>query len=140
MLRVPERDLRYNDEEGIYYYGDRPFTGVAFRTYPSGSPMTETQYEDGLFHGISRGFWESGKPETETSYAFGGQHGKSRSWYANGQLAEEDEAECAIIVRRKKWDEAGNLVEEWELKESDPNYEVLLHCRKAYAGEAPSGS
>lgn len=80
MLRVSERDLRYNDEEGIYYYGDRPFTGVAFNTYPNGSPMSETPYEDGLFHGTSRGWWESGKPETEASYAFGGAHGTSRKW------------------------------------------------------------
>lgn len=136
MQRVPERDLRYNDREGIYYYGDRPFTGVAFNSYPDGSPMSETRYEDGLFHGPSFVWWRSGQLEAETSYHFGGAHGRSRMWHANGQLAEEEEHEYAILVRSKKWDSAGNLIEEHELQESDPGYASLLLSRKAY-GEAP---
>lgn len=140
MLRVPERDLRYNDEEGIFYYGDRPFTGTAFNTYADGSPMSESQYEDGLFHGTARGWWESGQLEAEGSFVFGGLHGKARKWHANGQLSEEEEYEHATLIRSKKWDEAGNLIKDYELKESDPGYKSLLIARKAYGGENPGGS
>lgn len=134
MQRVSERALRYNDKEGLYYYDGSPFTGVAFTTYPNGSPMSEAEYKDGLFNGVSRGWWESGKLEAESNYAFGALHGISRMWHASGQLAEEEEHEHAILVRSKKWDEAGKLVEEFELKESDPGYQALLQSRKAYGG------
>ncbi|MGC4095080.1 MAG: hypothetical protein QM756_45610 [Polyangiaceae bacterium] len=140
MQRVPETDLRYNAEQGIYYYGDRPFTGVSFTTYPSGSPMSETHYEDGLIHGVSRVWRRTGQLEAESNYAFGAAHGKSQTWHANGQLEEEEEHEHATLLLRKKWDEAGNVVEEYELKESDPAYASLLLSRKAYGGGSPSGS
>lgn len=130
MLRVSERDLRYDAQEGIYYHGDRPFTGVAHTTYPNGSPMSETEYRDGLFSGTSRGWWESGAPETEASYAFGALHGKSRTWHANGQLATEEDHEHGILVRSRQWDEAGALVEAYELQESDPAYQALLQARR----------
>ncbi|MGC4095079.1 MAG: hypothetical protein QM756_45605 [Polyangiaceae bacterium] len=139
MLRVPENDLDYDAKRAIYFYGGRPFTGVAISTYPNGAPMAETQYEDGLFHGASRGWWESGKLEAEGNYHFGGAHGQARKWHANGQLAEEEEYEYATLLLRKKWDEAGNLVEEYELKESDPAHASLLLSRKAYGGGSPSG-
>ncbi|MFZ5893278.1 MAG: toxin-antitoxin system YwqK family antitoxin [Myxococcota bacterium] len=139
MQRVPEPDLKYNAEQGIYYYGDRPFTGVAFTTHPSGSLMGETQYEDGLFHGISRGWSRSGKLESEGNYHFGGAHGTLREWHANGQLVEEAEYEYATVVRRKKWDEAGNVIEAYELKESDPAYKSLLLSRRVYGGQGEKG-
>lgn len=135
MPRVPERDLRYDAREAVYRHGGRPFTGVAYTTYSDGTPMSETEHRDGLFFGVSRGWWESGKPETEANYAFGVLHGPSRSWYANGQLAEEELHEHGILVRSKKWDEQGNLVEEYELDESDPAYEALLRSREAYDGK-----
>lgn len=136
MQRVSERDLRYDAREGVYYYGEHPFTGVAYTTYPGGSLMSETEYRDGLFSGVSRGWWESGSPETEASYSLGAAHGRSRSWHKNGRLADEEDHEHGILVRSKKWDEAGNLIEEYELKESDPDYQSLLLSRKAYGSQA----
>jgi len=140
MLRVSERELRYDAQEGIYYHGGRPFTGIAYTTYPNGSPMGETQYHDGVFSGLSRGWWESGRPETETNYAEGALHGRSRSWHANGQLAKEEHGEYGIVIHSKEWDEAGKLVAEYELEESDPAYQSLLRSRKqAEGGEGPAG-
>jgi antitoxin component YwqK of YwqJK toxin-antitoxin module len=139
MQRVPESNLDYNAEEGIYYYGDRPFTGVTFTEYPNGSRMSETSYENGLFHGVSRVWRRTGQLEAETSCSFGAVHGTSRTWHANSQLEEEGEYEHAALIRSRKWDEAGNLVEEYRLKESDPAHASLLHSRKARGGEAPRG-
>lgn len=135
MQRVPERDLRYDPEEAVYYYGDHPFTGIAYTTYPNGGPMSEAEYRDGVFFGVSRGWWESGKPETEANYAFGALHGPSRSWHANGQLAEDELHEHGILIRSKRWDEQGSLIEEYQLDESDPSYEALLRSRAAYDDE-----
>lgn len=134
MQRVSERDLQYDAEEGVYYYGGRPFTGVANTEYPTGSPMSETEYCDGLLSGTSRGWWESGVPEAESSYSLGALHGRSRSWHANGQLAEDEEHEYGSRVCGKKWDAAGALVEVYELKESEPAYQSLLRSRQAYGG------
>lgn len=131
MQRVPERDLRYDAREALYYHGDRPFTGIAYTTYPDGAPMSETQYRDGLLSGTSRGWWESGSLETEASYSSGVLHGDSRTWYANGQLASEEVHERGILVHADKWDEAGRLVEQFELKERDPAYRSLLRSRQA---------
>lgn len=137
MQRVSEREIYYDAHEGIYYYGDHPFTGIAYTTYPQGSRMSETEYRDGLLSGVSRGWWESGIPETESNYAFGALHGKSRIWHANGQLAEEEVHEHGILVRSSQWDEAGKLIEAYELKESEPAYQTLLQSRQSYgSGDA----
>jgi antitoxin component YwqK of YwqJK toxin-antitoxin module len=140
MQRVPENKLRYDDVEGVYYLGDQPFTGVAYTQYPDGSPMSESEYRDGVFSGVSRGWSRTGSLESESHYLLGALHGKSRQWHTNGQLAEDEDHEYGILVRGKKWDEAGNLTEDFELKESDPAYKSLLRSRAAYGNQPPRGS
>lgn len=117
MQRVPERDLRYDAREALYYHGDHPFTGIAYTTYPDGAPMSETSYRDGLFSGPSRGWWESGSVETEANYAFGVLHGESRAWHESGRLAAVEVHERGMLIRSHKWDEAGELVEEYAREE-----------------------
>ena len=140
MQRVPESELRYNDADGLYYLRDEPFSGVAHLAYPDGTPMSESEYRDGIFFGISRHWWESGAVEAESDFAFGVLHGKSRVWHRNGQLAEDGDYEHGVCLRRKKWDESGALTEEFELSESSPAYEDLLRDRQIYGDPNGEGS
>jgi hypothetical protein len=55
------------------------------------------------------------------------------------KLVEEEKYEDATVVRRKEWDEAGNFIEAYELKESDPASKALLLSRSVYGGQGEKG-
>lgn len=135
MVRVPEAELRYDAERGLHCLGARPFTGVAWTTWPDGSPMSESTYEDGLLSGLSRGWWPSGVLEVESHYALGALHGRSRQWYTSGRLAEDERWEHGILVTARRWSEDGALVEALELSPSDPAWASLMLARRAAAGQ-----
>src|SRR5262245_47083634 len=139
MKRVPEGSLEYPGN-GCYYLDDKPFTGVGFALHPDGWLQVETEYKDGLKWGTQREWFAADKLLTEAELKSGVVHGKQRFWHRNGKLAEEGEYEFGVPLRRKKWDEDGNLVEDFELKETDPdsNYhflEKLREIRKKQSGK-----
>ena len=140
MQRVPESELRYDDAEGVYFLHDEPFSGVAYTAYPSGAPMSESEYRYGLFSGVSRVWWESGALEGESHFALNVLHGQARLWHPNGQLVEDEDYEYGVLVRSRKWDESGVLTEEFELSESAPAYQTLLRARQVYGNPNAEGS
>jgi antitoxin component YwqK of YwqJK toxin-antitoxin module len=68
----------------------------------------------------------------EDNYVNNGLHGSSREWYQNGQLKREAEYELSILVKDKKWDEGGKLVEEFVLTENDPLFKTLQDFWEIY--------
>jgi antitoxin component YwqK of YwqJK toxin-antitoxin module len=129
MKRVPQNSLDYPGD-GYYYLDDEPFTGVAVSLYEDGSPKSETEFKNGLKWGLERHWFAVDKLRYEAELQRGVVHGKERVWYPDGQLKEEGDYEFGITLRRKKWDEDGNLVEDFELKETDSNYNLLQTLRK----------
>jgi antitoxin component YwqK of YwqJK toxin-antitoxin module len=47
-------------------------------------------------------------------------HGQRRSWHESGGVASEELFEHGVRLWGKEWDEAGNLIEDFGLQESDP--------------------
>jgi hypothetical protein len=129
MLRVDEEALDEDDDTLIMSYEGRPFTGIA--VYRDRRFRGERQYQDGQLHGPSRGWYHSGSPAYELECAWGHVHGHLREWYENGQLMAEEIYEFGIRVAGRKWNQAGELIEEFRLGESDPTFLELLRRRQA---------
>jgi antitoxin component YwqK of YwqJK toxin-antitoxin module len=128
MKRVPHDSLDYPGD-GYYYLDDEPFTGLGVSHYEDGSLKSEIEFKDGLKSGLERHWFASGKLHSEAEMRRSVVHGKERVWYSSGQLKEEGDYEHGVTLRRKEWDEDGDLVEEYELKETDSDYSLLLQLR-----------
>ena len=128
MKRVSEGSLEYVN--GHYFLDDEPFTGVGVAQHPDGWLQVEIEYKYGLKWGMQREWFAPDQLLTEAELQSGVVHGKRRFWHRNGKLAEEGEYEFGVTLRRKKWDEDGKLVEDFELKEEpDSNFDFLEKLR-----------
>jgi antitoxin component YwqK of YwqJK toxin-antitoxin module len=129
MKPVPQSSLDYPGD-GYYYLGDKPFTGVALSFHEDGSLKSETEYQHGLKWGLERYWFGPNRLQSEAELQRGVLHGKERLWHPNGKLKEEGHYEFGITLSKKEWDEDGNLVGDFELKESDSNYLLLQTFRE----------
>jgi antitoxin component YwqK of YwqJK toxin-antitoxin module len=128
--RVPNDLLEYDD--GVMFLDGEPFTGVGFFLDAAGFLHAEIEYRNGLEWGIKRGWHAPDEPAYQDQLFMGVLHGTKREWHRNKRLAEEGDYELGFRLRRKRWDENGNLLEEFELKETDPGYEELEKYRAIY--------
>lgn len=119
-------------DDGLRYFNDEPFTGVIYVLSKNGSVEAEDEYRDGLLWGLSRGWHPSGQLAFEFHNEAGLRTGMGREWHENGRLASETLYEFGLKKARKGWDLRGTLVEDYQLKESDPDYKTLLIYRRAY--------
>ncbi len=131
MKRVPNDSLTF--EEGTMLLDGVPFTGIGEIPDATGGLIGEYEYRDGLKWGKSRTWYSPGVRFQEGRYFMGTGHGKHREWYRNGELKKETDYELGYVVRKKVWDEDGNLVEDYEIQETEPKYKSLEKFRKHYA-------
>lgn len=137
-LRVEEEALEFDDEEFCLWQGER-FSGVAFERYPSGQLRSEVEYRNGVKQGAARFWYESGQLRRECVLWNGSAHGASTEWYQEGRLKVMEKFEHGIVVEAKHWNESGELVKEYCMKESDPNYGLVLHFRELYGDAGTRG-
>lgn len=130
MIRVPNDSLVY--EEGIMWLEGEPFTGIAEFRDAKGGLTGEYEYREGLKWGKSRAWYTPGVPFQEGEFFMGTGHGKHREWYRNGKLKEEVDYELGFVVRRKQWDEDGDLTEDYEIQETERKYKDLEKFRVHY--------
>jgi antitoxin component YwqK of YwqJK toxin-antitoxin module len=97
----------------------------------------EEEYRDGLLSGGKRAWHRPGVLEQEAECAQGVFHGRVRQWHESGLPATDEVYEYGIRLRGQAWDESGNLVEEYTLSESDPDFDILQAFRR---GEAEPGA
>jgi hypothetical protein len=130
MLRVREEELDYPGDDGLYYYDGEPFTGVAV-CYAGARLQAETEYRDGVGWGVVRTWHPSGAPASEKQCAGGVFHGLCTEWDEQGRLTLYEVYEQGICIWRRRW-EAGQLVEEHRLHETDRDYGTLPMLRQHF--------
>ncbi len=138
MKRVRPNELDYADD-GLYYDGDVPFTGVIYYTRdPGGWLEAEEEYRDGLAWGRRQAWFRSGGPREEASCAWGVYHGRVRKWHENGHLASDATYAYGIRVEEMRWDETGKLLEDYHIPEEEkPRIEMY---RRSFEDEGgPQG-
>ena len=85
MKRVPESELDYPGDDGLYYHDGVPFTGVAYNRAGRGL-RTEEEYRDGLSWGAVRRWHPTGTPASEKQTVAGVFHGLCLEWDEQGRL------------------------------------------------------
>jgi antitoxin component YwqK of YwqJK toxin-antitoxin module len=53
--------------EDLWYFKEKPFTGVAVWKYPNGQKERETTFRDGKRHGLGTAWYENGQKDRETT-------------------------------------------------------------------------
>ncbi|WP_144281429.1 toxin-antitoxin system YwqK family antitoxin [Chryseobacterium echinoideorum] len=94
MLRIQknDKDLKIPRLDGggvpIFYYKEKPFTGIVFSKYDNGVVFKEEEYENGY------------------------QEGWIRYYFENGKLNQESNNHNNITIDDtfKEWDKDGNLI------------------------------
>jgi antitoxin component YwqK of YwqJK toxin-antitoxin module len=131
MKRVPHETLDYTDND-LYYHDNEPFTGVAYFQGKGGQLDAEHEYREGMRWGVSKGWFGPGSPEYEEHWSQGLLHGLRREWHKEGRMIAEEMYERGIHLWGKRWDGDGNLVEDFRLEETDPDFDTLEMYRAAY--------
>jgi len=130
MTRVPNDSLVF--KEGMMLLDGVPFTGIGEVLDATRGLIAEYEYRNGLKWGESRVWYSPGVRFQQGLFFMGTGHGKHREWYRNGTLKKELDYDLGYVVRRKVWDEDGDLIEDYKLQESEPKYESLQKFRKHY--------
>jgi antitoxin component YwqK of YwqJK toxin-antitoxin module len=133
MKRIPDSELDYPGDDGLYYHEGTPFTGIAYHLSRDGGIESEVEYQSGLGNGVGKNWFPSGALAAEYQASGGVYHGQRRQWHQNGRLASEEMYEHGICLRRKRWDEGGIQVEDFVLKETDRDFRTLQMFRKRAA-------
>ena len=130
---------RYTSEQldypgdGLHYLDAEPFTGILEFRQPDGTLEAEEEYKDGLLSGYKRAWYPSGQLQLEAECAWGEYHGQVREWHESGQLASHRVYAYGIKVEGREWDEAGALVGEYRIPDSErPRIDLY---RAAFEGE-----
>lgn len=131
--RILLDNLDYHDNDRRYYLDNKPFTGVAITLNKDGKLKSEVTYREGLPWGPTKEWYRTGQPMVDSTLLMGQLHGRAREWHANGQLAEDGEYEYGLTLWEKKWDENGRIINDYQMRESDPDYQTLQHYRALYA-------
>jgi antitoxin component YwqK of YwqJK toxin-antitoxin module len=138
MKRMRLEDLGYPGD-GRYYDGDKPFTGVGYYLSDAGGWLeAEEEYRDGVKWGRKRVWFRPGALQEDAECACGAYHGRVRQWYENGRLAADSKYEYGVRIEGKGWDEAGNLIEEYQIPEEERPW--VDTCRKFLASGGESQS
>lgn len=130
MKRVPETELDYPGDDGLYYHDGEPFTGVVFGRTGTGL-QSESEYRHGMAWGVSRTWHPSGAPASERQCVAGVFHGLIQEWDEHGRLTLYEVYELGVCVWRRRWTE-GRLNEDWQLTETDTDFATLQMLRKHF--------
>lgn len=131
-MRINDSDLDFDMGLKCRYQG-HPFTGTAVEHYPGGELRSELTYVEGVQQGVARDWYPTGELAGESLYSANQRHGLTREWFEDGQPKSELYYEFGIPISKKEWDRDGELGSTWELKESDPRYQILEQARRQFA-------
>ncbi len=132
MDRVPIEKLNYPGD-GLYYRDGIPFTGIACFVSEDGWVEADSTYREGMEWGPSRTWYAPGRLASEAQVAGGLLHGLRREWHENGTLAAEEMFELGVRIWGNRWDPEGNLIEAFQLRESDSSFRTLQEQRAYFS-------
>jgi antitoxin component YwqK of YwqJK toxin-antitoxin module len=129
-IRVEYSDLELDGAGVCRLYQGVLFTGIAVDRWPGGELRTETTFEEGYPDGPEREWYASGQMAAERTFYAGGAHGVSREWTEDGRLKSEATFEYTVLVSRRVYDLEGRIIDDYVLRETDPQFELLRQRRK----------
>jgi len=86
---IAKSELYLNQNQGIWYYNNKPFNGYSVKFYPNGILEEKLGYYYGKREGVARRWSENGVLRVESFYNQNKMVGVYKSWWENGVLSEE---------------------------------------------------
>jgi MORN repeat variant len=125
-------DLDYRSEDSAELYEGMPFTGLVYDyDTKTGSLIKEKSYWNGGLHGFVKEWHSNGQVRLECRYFHGDIYGNLKEWHENGTLKREVICWSSLYqLRRKTWDEFGNLTEIYYIKDDKDRLKRYMHRKK----------
>ena len=83
---VLETDTLLKLQNGVYYYGSKPFSGFIKSIYTTHTLKSVASYFQGQQHGATKTFFPNGNLETERNYKNGIGYGRHFGYWKNGKM------------------------------------------------------
>ena len=132
-VNVNELDDEYTPAGSlVMLWEGEPFTGVAFELSPQGTLWSEQTYVEGTLDGISRDWYPNGQLRSHTEYKWNRIHGREQGWYENGQLKCNVIYELGTVIRKREWDERGNITKDYQIEDDAWAAEHLKSQRELF--------
>jgi antitoxin component YwqK of YwqJK toxin-antitoxin module len=122
MLRRVIYPVEYSDYH-LYVHEGEAFTGIEYHADKNGRIIEEQSYFEGMSWGFSRSWRENGTLRGEYHLRYGATDQECKEYYLEGQLKEVFFCDQGIIIRRKRWNKQGDLIENFDL-ENEPQHET----------------
>lgn len=141
LTSVNSRDLVLRAQEGLFYFNNQPFTGLAVKYYadsvlaqeiayvngkkedflrrwfPNGQLSQESSYKNGRLHGKSSTWWEDGVQRSESHFDNGKPHGLQKQWYRGGAAFKEQNLVHGVEEgMQRAWRKNGKLYVNYEAR------------------------
>ena len=108
--------LKLNQNTGIWYYKQFPFSGYAIKHYLNQQLAEKTGFHQGKRQGFSRKWFSNGVLRYESYYQKNRLEGDYKSWWPNGQQFEELQYKNGLQEGyEKKWYATGQLAKQRKL-------------------------
>lgn len=106
--------------DGLFYSGQKPFTGTSFSYFNNGSVKMESSYKNGMKDGQFKLNFENGKLNEIRSYKNNEMHGIWITWNERGiKIGEANYFEGKKHGKWFIWDENGHLVYEMNYQDGE---------------------
>lgn len=119
---ISEKDTDLKLRNGIYYFGNKPFSGYIKSNQTFDKTNSIASYLEGKQHGATKTFFSNGKLATERNYKNGIGYGRHFGYWKNGNMKYDfiyfnDKREGI----QKQWYESGNPYCELNFKDDKEN-------------------
>lgn len=113
---IPAKLVRYGDsllhiENGIWYEGSEPYSGMIETFFPDGIIQARQTFYQGKEEGFRNTYYINGHPESVRYYRNGEKDSVHRGWWPNGQLRYEYHFQMGVYEGDwKEWYASGVLM------------------------------
>jgi len=115
-LTVATEQLELHANEGMYFYKDLPFTGLAQTHDAAGVLVEETTFEAGKREGYRQKWYGNGQLSYRAHYVQGRLDGTTHTWWIDGQMRSESSfTEGVSHGTQRQWYKSGALFKEINL-------------------------
>ena len=118
LIEVNADQIELHANEGLFYFEETPFTGIALKYYDNGIVAESAQFQNGKRHGLLKKWYASGVMSYMANYKEGKYHEKTYSWWGNGKLRSESTFKAGIAHGiQKLWYSSGEPFKQLNLVE-----------------------
>ena len=93
---------------------DIPVNGIVYDVDFRDQIKYEASYNNGKLDGLLKKYHSNGNIKSEEPYINGERHGTYTAWSLDGNVVGEIVYDNSMIVSKKRWDDEGNLLEDYD--------------------------